>query len=156
MLCRVRHRNTTLAHIVRIDHAAQSIGSLRLPMRRSQIAAEPAAPPDLYLPAIAPDRRSTPSPGRRGQGSMSGSGLGCVKTRLRLKSAELFSQFSSSDRCNQIQCSFGAAKLTRSFCGQIGSLRFHAAWVKRQHSCTFSAFPLYLRKQTSTVYEYTP
>jgi len=82
MLRRVRHRNTTLAHIVRIDHAAQSIGSLRLPMRRSQIAAEPAAPPDLYLPAIAPDRRSTPSPGRCGQGSMSGSGVRRDKAAL--------------------------------------------------------------------------
>ena len=29
-------------------------------------------------------------------------------------------------------------------------------WVKRRHSRAFGAFPLYPRKQTSTVYEYTP
>jgi len=30
------------------------------------------------------------------------------------------------------------------------------SWVKRRRSRAFSAFPLYPRKQTSTVYEYAP
>ena len=61
---------------------------------------------------------------------MSQMGLGCVKTRVSLKRAELFSQFASSDGYGQMQCSFGAAKSKRTFCDKIEFASFHTAWSK--------------------------
>src|SRR5260221_6554785 len=76
---------------------------------------------------------------------MSGSGLGCVKTRLSQGRAELFSQLPSPNRSCQCNRLSTTTKSRQKFYAQVQRRRFHTAWVKTgkaQCEQMFSALPL--------------
>jgi len=76
---------------------------------------------------------------------MSAKGLGCVKTRMSQRCAELFSQLHSPERGRQYNLFFTSTKSKQNFYTQVQLLSFHAARVKTgkaQREHMFSAMAL--------------